>query len=82
MKKEKITIKKIWNAIKAGKTVCWQNESYEVHPVESDQNKYSSLSFKDGKALRITCVENYFGSLIEKNELSHCFILDKSPQLK
>lgn len=69
------TIAEIWDAIDRGTKVYCSSTTYEIIPVDSTLNKYSELSFRDGKALRVTCVSNYFGSLIGERDLSHCFTL-------
>lgn len=72
----------IWNAIDQGKTVCWVHEGYEVHPVDDNGSDYAALSRRNGKALRCTCVANYFGGYLHESDLSKCFVVDKQPTLK
>ena len=76
------TIKEIWDAIDSGKTVHWGNELYEVHSVKSELNEYSKHTYRDGFALRSTCVSNYFGSLLGAQDVEACFISDSKPKLK
>ena len=71
----------IWKAIDEGKTVCWENESYEIHPVDSNGSKYAKQTERGAKALRCSCVSNYFGSYLNEDEFSKCFVVDKKPSL-
>ncbi len=75
-------ISEIWKAIDEGKTVCWVHEGYEVHPVESNGSKYAALTERNGKALRCSCVENYFGGYLSESQLDKCFVVNKRPTLK
>ena len=70
-----MTLQEIYSAIDSGKTVHWENSLYEVHPVDAEpDNKYAAVSYREGKALRITCTSNYFGSLITERCFEKCFI--------
>jgi hypothetical protein len=71
-----MTINEVWDAVNAGKIVNWINGLYVVHAVEYDlgNNEWSSLSLRGNKALRVTCEQNYFGSLITEQCLTQCFI--------
>ncbi len=71
-----MTIEQIWNAINDGLEVNWGHGGYYVHAIDYDRglNESSSLSLRDGKALRVTCKSNYFGSLISECDLSKCYI--------
>lgn len=80
MSKE-MTIEKIWKAIEQGKTVIWSSEAYEVHPVLSNGTKYSKPSEKGKYALRVTCISNWFGSLLHEEEIKACKILNRKPQI-
>jgi len=73
--KNKISIQQIHEALDKGKDVQWENELYKVHEVKSELNNYSKLSYRDGKALRVTCKSNYFGSLISESDLDKITIL-------
>jgi hypothetical protein len=70
-----MTIEKIHEALESGKTVNWVNPLYELRYVnESEENEYTKPTLKNGKAIRITCVTNYFGSLLRESEFNKCFI--------
>ena len=77
-----LTVKDIWDALDSGKTVCWSNESYEVHPVVTNGSEYAKISERGYQALRVSCVANYFGGLIAIPALSACFVMDKKPHFK
>ena len=82
MSKKKLTIEQIWKAIEQGKTVIWCHEGYEVHPVSYDDDDFKTrFSYKNGYALRVTYISNWFGSLIDKRELGKCKILNRKPQI-
>lgn len=76
------TAKQIWDAIDKGKTVCWMSEIYEVHSVESNGSEYAKPTERGDKALRCSCVENYFGSYLSPKEFKQCFVVNKKPTLK
>jgi hypothetical protein len=70
-----MTIQEIHEALESGKTVNWVNGLYELHYVNaSEENEYAKPTFKNGKAIRVTCVTNYFGSLLREEEFHKCFI--------
>ena len=67
-------IDEIWAALDKGQLVNWCNSLYKVHPVDFPVNKHSALSHRDGQALRVTCISNHFGGLIELSDLDNCYI--------
>ena len=70
-----MSIKEIHQALSEGKTVNWSNGLYELHYVECESdNPYGKLSYTEGKAIRVTCTSNSFGSLLCENQLNECFI--------
>lgn len=70
-----MTIEQVHEALAQGKSVHWENEAYHLHYIDCEaENKYNKLSYKDGKAIRVTCTRNYFGGLIEECDLQKCFI--------
>lgn len=70
-----MTIQQIHDALSNGKTVHWENSLYHLHYVDcKEDNEYGKLSYKEGKAIRVTCTSNYFGSLISESCLKKCFI--------
>ena len=72
-----MTIEEIHRALSEGKTIHWVNKLYYLHYVscESD-NESAKLSYIDGKGIRVTCLSNYFGSLITEGCLSKCYIAE------
>lgn len=74
------TISDVWDAIDAGKTVCWSSEAYELVQVETmhewrkEQGFKTPFSNRGDKSLRVTCIANWFGSLLEEKELSSLFV--------
>jgi len=70
-----MTLDEIYQAIDSGKVVHWENSLYELKPVKAEAgNKYAAPSYREGKALRITCKSNGFGSLITEKCFEKCFI--------
>ena len=68
-------IQEIHKALKEGKTVNWHNSLYELHYVNCEpENEYGKLSYLNGKAIRVTCIDNGFGSLISESCLKKCMI--------
>lgn len=49
----------------AGIKIYWANKSYGVHFVENQE-------------IRVSCISNYFGSLLGKNEATACFSLGET----
>lgn len=54
------TLNQIKRDLNKGIQIYWANKSYKVHYV-------------DNKKIRITCISNYFGSLLQESEISVCF---------
>jgi hypothetical protein len=70
-----MSIDQIHTALEQGHKVNWVNSLYELAYVSCEQsNKYGRASYKNGKAVRVFCVENYFGSLIHEREFGNCFL--------
>ena len=75
-----MTLNEVWGAIDLGKTIYWGNKSYKITVEDSnlDWRKENNLnvpfSNRDGKCLKITCISNYFGSLLNESELSSLFL--------
>ena len=71
-----MTIQEIHTALEKGKTVNWENSLYELKYVDCDENNpYGKVSFKNGKSIRITCVSNWFGSLMTEKDIEKCYII-------
>lgn len=74
------TIEEVWNAIDAGKTICCSSEAYELvqvdtmHAWRKEQGFKTPFSNRGDKSLRVTCMSNWFGSLLEENELANLFV--------
>jgi hypothetical protein len=84
MRKQINTVKEAWAAIESGKTVYWNNEAYRLtlcevegaHGFNVETAKYQKThhSYKNNYVLRVTCTSNWFGSLLNENEVSQLFI--------
>lgn len=70
-----MTIEQIWEALKQGKTVHWNNKAYKIY-IEDSSREYQDKHFtnRNGKVLAARCIENYFGSLLTEECLGNCFI--------
>jgi hypothetical protein len=67
-------IKEVWSLLDKGIKVYWSNDSYQLIPIEaSPKNEYAVFSFRNGRALRCTCMENWFGSLLDKSEFGSVY---------
>ena len=70
-----MSIEQIHLALEQGHKVNWVNSLYELAYVKCEEkNLYGKPSYKNGKAVRVFCVENYFGSLIHESEFKNCFL--------
>lgn len=69
------TLDDIRAALDAGKTVYWSNKAYTAHYVDASAN-HNPYSVKDGKAIRVSCTSNYFGSLISESDIYNCFVVE------
>lgn len=67
------TLQDLWNDIEAGVKVYWSNESYQVLVQNDPVSCKDMFSHKDGKMLRVTCMSNWFGSRLDKNEITSCY---------
>lgn len=67
-------INEVWDAIDKGHRVFWVHEGYEVL-VEPDPCPDKKLSSNRGlQCLRVTYLENWFGSRLNESQLSQLFI--------
>ena len=74
-----MTINEIHTALEQGKKVNWENGLYELNYVPCDsENRYGKPTYKDGKAIRVSCVLNSFGSLLAADEIGKCFLKKES----
>ena len=70
-----MSIDQIHEALAQDQKVNWMNSLYELAYVKCEEsNKYGKASYKNGKAIRVFCVSNYFGSLLAASDLDKCFI--------
>lgn len=73
-------IEQIWTAIDAGQVVYWSSDAYELTIEETNIEWRQRLGFeipfsnRDGKCLRVTCMSNYFGSLLNENEINSLYV--------
>lgn len=69
------TIAEVWEAVDAGKRVYWSNDAYAltVEPVNREWRERNGFeipfSAKGAVCLRVTCLSNWFGSLLIETEL-------------
>ncbi len=73
MKKQKFkSLEEIKAALLNGEEVYWSSALYEVHFVDNvdTHNQYSRTN---DKLIRVSCVTNYFGSLLQESEINSCF---------
>jgi hypothetical protein len=78
MKKFK-NIQQIWAAIDAGQAVYWASDAYQL-TIEETNVEYRQrmgwdlpFSNRDGKCLRVTCMSNWFGSLLLEKEINQLY---------
>ena len=66
------TIKAVWKALDEGKEVFWVNSLYHV-TVEPAKPHNNLETLRNGQLLRVTCKDNYFGSLLTASELGKLY---------
>jgi hypothetical protein len=74
------TINEVWNALDEGKTVYCSNESYKITiepTIPNNEFQLNHFTRRGDQVLRVTCIENYFGSLLSESELGKLFTKDK-----
>jgi hypothetical protein len=73
-------LNEVWAAIDSGKTVYYGSEGYKLTVEDTGVEWYKRQGLdipftnRDGKCLRATCIENWFGSLLLENEIGKLFI--------
>lgn len=72
MKNQFKTIDEVWTAIDNGETVYWRNESYQL-TIENARPNFKAFTIRNDKCLRVTCMSNWFGSLLEEKEITNLF---------
>ena len=74
-----MNIEEIHTALEQGKKVNWENGLYELAYVPCDsENRYGKSTYRNGKAIRVSCVLNSFGSLLPADEAGKCFLKEDS----
>ena len=74
-----MTINEIHNALEQGQKVNWENGLYELAYVPCEENnRYGKSTYRNGKAIRVSCVLNSFGSLLAADEIEKCFLKKES----
>ena len=70
------SISQVWDAINQGKTVYWASDAYQLvrEPAPPQLTKYSEYSLNNGKCLRVTCMDNWFGSWLSEKELGSLYV--------
>ena len=69
-------ITEVWKDMDAGINIYWGNHGYKVMVSEMlDGNEYQASHFtrRGNQLLSIRCIENYFGGLMQENEISKLF---------
>lgn len=70
----------VWMAMDDGKTVYWTSDAYKLIVVPSDLSWREHNGFevpfsnRCGHSLRVTCISNYFGSLLLENEIPQLYV--------
>lgn len=74
------TIEQVWQAIDEGKTVYWSSDAYQltIEPVNREWRERNGFdlpfSTRGEECLRVTCMSNWFGSLLLENEMSNLYL--------
>jgi hypothetical protein len=73
-----MTIEQIHTALEQGHKVNWENSMYELAyvPCEAD-NRYGTPTYRNGRAIRVSCIANGFGSLLAAEGAAKCFIKEE-----
>lgn len=66
-------VDQVWDAVNSGKVVHWVNLGYII-TVETAYNGSPQYTLRNGKVLRITHKDTYFGSLLTGSELPNLFM--------
>lgn len=73
------TIEQVWTALDKGLTIYWASDAYKLTIEETlidwrkQQGFHIPFSNRDGQCLRVTCISNWFGSLLDQNELNRLY---------
>lgn len=70
------SLDQVWAAIDAGQTVYWASDAYQLTIENCFPEEYRQrmgwahpFSKRGDKCLRVTCMRNWFGSLLHESEL-------------
>ena len=80
-------INEVWNAIESGQDVYWSNQSYKltIEPVNREWRQAQGFaipfSAKGEFCLRVTCISNWFGSLLLEDEIKALFTIEGNQQI-
>lgn len=72
-------IEQVWSAIDRGLIIYWSSDAYQLTIEDSmlDWRKRQGFNIpfsnRDDKCLRVTCMSNWFGSLLTQDELSQLY---------
>jgi hypothetical protein len=80
MTKKYKTLDQIRRDLDAGIDIYWCNVGYKVHYVNVDGQDLNPYSVKNGKAIRVSYIETYFGSLIQPSDIGSCFSIQVPKQ--
>lgn len=72
------TIEQVWSDIDSGKTIFWSNELYKVIPetiIKDNSFQENHFTRKGNTLLSVRCIENYFGSVMDKTDLRGLYSL-------
>ena len=73
-----MTITEIHIALERGKKVNWENSMYELAYVPCDSaNPYGKPTYRNGRAIRVSCIANGFGSLLAAEGAAKCFVKEE-----
>lgn len=70
-------VESLWNALDAGKTVHWGNDSYKIYisdAIPGNAFQESHFTYREGKVLSARCISNYFGSLLHESDVGSLYI--------
>lgn len=66
------TIDDVWKVIDANEKVYWTNDLYAL-TIENTSFK-DTPSYREGLALRVTCLSNGFGSFLDISDLPRLYV--------
>ena len=69
------TLDEVWTAINNGVKVFWMHEGYEVLVTPDPVPHKDLYSHRNGNMLRVTYIQNWFGSRLVESELNNLYSL-------